>query len=315
MTSYNPPTDTELNANKAGVFTLFRRLRDIGPAITEKAAGAPVLANGYVVEAMLAANAVSQAKMKTSTANQSVVDIPVSTDAVFVFTGSTWTIFWSIGDNSAVSANQLIFNAHNATYGDAIRVYNNSGSVISAFLNERYISASPPWDLGDGQIPLFVFVRLNSAGKIRRISVACDPPWAYHGPTNIAAEIIRGGKAFRRKMESARGIRGDRAKLVEFRAARNPATAEMIEITDAVKNADMGVVPSPFMLGARAADDVDVLIDPVSDLAEELLYLHEEGENIPLLLERGEIIFDNAALNRIAPPGVMPVSARWKLTI
>jgi hypothetical protein len=41
MTSYNPPTDTELNANKPGVFTLFRRLRDMGPAITEGSAGAP----------------------------------------------------------------------------------------------------------------------------------------------------------------------------------------------------------------------------------------------------------------------------------
>ena len=41
MTSYNPPTDTELNANKPGVFTTFRRLRDMGPAITEGSAGAP----------------------------------------------------------------------------------------------------------------------------------------------------------------------------------------------------------------------------------------------------------------------------------
>jgi hypothetical protein len=63
------------------------------------------------------------------------------------------------------------------------------------------------------------------------------------------------------------------------------------------------------MTGRRA-----VLLDPVSALAEKLLLLHEAGESVCALLHHDYLRVDNAPLVRKAPPGVMAVAAKWKLT-
>ena len=76
MTAYTTITDATLTAGKPGTQAVFRALRDNAIAITEKAAGAPVLANSYVVEAMLAASSVSQGKLKTTDGNVAPPAVP-----------------------------------------------------------------------------------------------------------------------------------------------------------------------------------------------------------------------------------------------
>src|SRR3990167_709514 len=64
---------------------------------------------------------------------------------------------------------------------------------------QRYVQASPPYNLGDGDVPLFVFVVVNSLGKIESTYVAQDPPWANNGPTNIQPDFIDlQGRKFRK---------------------------------------------------------------------------------------------------------------------
>lgn len=53
MTVYSTIADSEIDPESPGTTTLFTKLRNNPIAITEKAAGAPVLANGYVVTDML----------------------------------------------------------------------------------------------------------------------------------------------------------------------------------------------------------------------------------------------------------------------
>ena len=59
MTTYTAIADADIDPESPGTTTLFTRLRDNPIAITEKASGAPVLANDYITNAMIATNAVN----------------------------------------------------------------------------------------------------------------------------------------------------------------------------------------------------------------------------------------------------------------
>jgi hypothetical protein len=59
----------------------------------------------------------------------------------------------------------------------------------SAYYDERYIQASPPYDFGDGAIPLFLFMVI---GDNRQFSAAPDPVWHYNPG---AAHPFRGQRA------------------------------------------------------------------------------------------------------------------------
>jgi hypothetical protein len=47
-----------------------------------------------------------------------------------------------------------------------------------AFFTGYYIQSSPPYDLGDGEIPLFIFALVDSDGYPRATVIAHDPPWS-----------------------------------------------------------------------------------------------------------------------------------------
>ena len=59
MTTYTAIADADIDPESPGNTTLFTRLRDNPIAAFEKAAGAPVLANDYITNAMIATNAVN----------------------------------------------------------------------------------------------------------------------------------------------------------------------------------------------------------------------------------------------------------------
>ena len=94
-------------------------------------------------------------------------------------------------------------------------------------------------------------------------------------------------------------------------ALQNPEYIE-IEITQAVKQADMGLIPQPFSPEDGMVDRTVVLLDPVSPLMAKLLALHEAGESINTLLHEGYLRVDNAALSRATPPGVMAAAGKWR---
>lgn len=52
----------------------------------------------------------------------------------------------------------------------------NTGTQ-QAFQTTEYLQASPPYDLGDGEVPLFIFLLLDASGHPRVSYVAPDPPW------------------------------------------------------------------------------------------------------------------------------------------
>lgn len=189
------------------------------------------------------------------------------------------------------------------------------------YAQQRYIQASPPYDLGDGDIKLFIFALVdNNTGKVLATYSAPEAPWHYNGPTDIRAERYTQDRRGYRTMNEfiaehgsiknavSKGMTLDQA-AVAFRNARMVDT----EITQSIKNADMGLIPHPF-LGNNLTGKTVVLIDPVGRFCENLSVLHDGGQSICELLNEGHIVIGNTDLPRRKPNSVMACSGRWKLT-
>lgn len=304
-------------------------------AVMEKAAGAPVLANDYIVAAMInglavttgkldntavtqgkiASAAVGQAQLKTTTASASN-GVGTGDAATLALTGGTYAMYTVSADhNTGVG---LYWGAGNQAPG-TLGFSNASGGTLSYYVDERYFQASPPYNLGNGDIPLFVFAMVNSNGSLRGVSVAPDPTWAYHGPTDIRAERFDKGKAYQRFVE-VEGL--ELAEAMKRPGIRQRFMAGEVEgmrivereITQELKNRDMPLFPHPWCRGNNLTGVTVVMLDPFSDLTFRLaLVLDQEGARAAReLINSGEVVISNEPLTFTAPSGVMPVAARLK---
>lgn len=184
------------------------------------------------------------------------------------------------------------------------------------FAQQRYVQASPPYDLGDGAILLFVFALVEkSTGKVVATYTAPEAPWHNNGPTRIGADFVNDkGVAFQRIkpviFSIARGLKIEPDAMLERLAEPNRA----IELTQAIKNADMNLIPHPFVRSRKITPEryAVVLLDPVDSLMVKLAELDSYGapENTATLLHAGKIKFGNDRLKRAGPPGVDIVSVK-----
>jgi hypothetical protein len=185
-------------------------------------------------------------------------------------------------------------------------------SQTNAIVRQRYLQASPPYDLGDGEVPLFVFALVERDGTVRAVYSAPDPPWANNGPTDIRPHFWRDGRPMQRRRKCPRKPKtAGKAALAAWLDAVRASEAEEVEVTPALKNADMGLIPHPF-LGNDLAGRTVVLLDPVATLTRDLVALHEGGESVNALLHEDWLRVDNAALRRCCPPGVQACAAKWR---
>lgn len=192
----------------------------------------------------------------------------------------------------------------------------------TSYVQNRYIQASPPYNLGEGNIPLFMFLWVKKgSGELMASNIAPDPTWANNGPTQIRPHFFgEDGKPYRRRLK----LDADLMKLLDvpgrkeelFDALDQPEH-EVYEITQEVKQADMYLLPHPF-ISDGAKDCVCVLIDPVSDMSHRLAQIHEQQTEFDLDGSIGQLFhddyvrFDNTPLNRRTPPGVVAVQGKWK---
>lgn len=294
---------------------------DIGPAIAAANAGAGI----------------QQGDLSTTTAAQFTDLSPGSTGTVSP-TGATYALncyYSGEGTGTDIRINPDDVAASTADVG----FYNNAGgATLEARVYHRYIQASPPYDMGDGDVPLFIYALIeNGTGKITGMSVAPDPHWAYHGPTNIAGRVI-GHHLIEDKGDDRRVyarvplwmaedidiqaeiLKGGKSRAHALNMLRNSEEVE-IEVDHAWKNRDMNIVTHPFKGYPDLDNSTIVLIDPMSRLVEELGDYHnaisklatvEPDAQIDRLFKRGEIKIDNVDLRRAAPHGIMTVNANWR---
>ena len=226
-----------------------------------------------------------------------------------------------------------------------LAVFNQlSTGTNQAFLFNNYLQSSPPYDLGDGEIPLFAFILRDKSGNPVLTSLSQDPPWgapyirkpkmttslqeALDDPTKIDAYLNQ----LDIHVATKKGIAGMRARvekgvdpsakadLLKTIASMESLTYEPQPDTQEYKNSLMPTYPHPFVhndivngWGLNEGPLTPVLLDPVDKNTERLALLHASGENVNALIHQGHISLGNTHLsNRKGPPGVMIVSHKFK---
>jgi hypothetical protein len=293
----------------AGTQTLTNKTLT-SPTLTTPALGTP--ASGVLTNC----TGLPQAGLKTTTAsgNQAVSS---GAHSSVTLTGGTYS-WWTLSGVGASGVGEIDFGGNADTSAGVIGVKNVGSDDVTLYRDERYVQASPPYNLGHGDIPLFLFVLLDGGGQIHGISVAPDPAWAYHGPTNIAPQ---------RRDARGRGYRSYREiNGVPFaEAVKNPETlqkfmagelqVEMVEreITYAIKNRDMDLFPHNWV-GNNLTGLTAVLVDPTSALIDRLALIHSEAgaQEVRRLVERQYLTIDSVPLACTTPRGVIACRAAWK---
>jgi len=280
-----------------------------------------------ISQSQLASSSVGQGQLKKST-QQSSASVGASTMVEVSFTGGLYTLGWSIRSGGSGSTNCRVMAYPGAAYGTAIGFYNSDSSISNPYYFQAYyFTASPPYDLGDGEVPLFIYVEVEPSGKVVRVDVAQDPPWIYNGPNRIdptALEYARDGKVFRTLPEIlaehgsiGNAIRAGLKKDIVMKRIQTDAKVRA-ELTMADKLRDMNVIPHPFADGVMKPGNRILLLDPVSPYMKDLLTMHEQndpGYNISELLMNGDFSIDNTPIATRKGPLIVPVHGfQWNLT-
>lgn len=337
--AYDEITNGEIDGNSPITEPLLTKFRDNLAGAFNKDAGAPVLANDYIVAAMIPAGEIGQSEIATAavsqselkTATEELTTTSTSTSNMETLAGGEYCFIPVIRIANAAAVCWMLAsgsNTQSTSYVSVLGLYTSNGSY-TAFARSRYVSASGPYDLGDGIIQLFVFATILSDGTIESLHVAIDPPWAYNGITSIMPDhVAKDGKKYQRhillpneQMPISKRMLADRfaaaiknpQTLDRFIEDANDASYEMIEIDQAIKNADMPLIPHPFTSNDNSSKTI-VMLDPFSPAVLQIAELHDMGfDNVSDLI-RDNLVIGNIDIGRSPILGVITVSANWKLT-
>lgn len=302
--------DEEIAGNKGVLSATAVKLRDNTDDHTH-VGDVAALGTDSVGQSQILASSVGQGELKTATSEVSTT----SSSAV--------TLTLAGGDYGHILRIKQVGGTGGFLFdGPALTSSSSYASLLSlrvnttgtAYAMTRYIQASPPYNIGNGDIPLFMYALVNSSGEIESISTAPDPTWAYNG-RNAIDPRRRYKKKGKQNYFYMKAQRPD--KETDFAAWResfeNPELIFPIEteITQAVKNQDMDQIPHPFM-GNDLTGKTIVLIDPASDLCGCLFEMHEEGEDVHDIIRNYLNVENSAIAGAVSPQGVMSVKARWK---
>ena len=266
-------------------------------------------APGSVSTAALADASVSQVKLKTTTAAGSQA-IGAGTSVAYALTGGTYSWWTASGAGNGVDG--FVFS-HGDTAAGVLGVMNVNGVSQTFYHDERYIQASPPYNWG----PCFVFLAVDTLGNIKHARVSNDPPWAYHGPTDITPQYHRNGKSYRAvKMIDGVPLRAAiKNAAIRDRLLRSEAVVSEreVEITLDYKDSDKGVMPHWF-LGNDLTGLTVVMLEPGTVLMQRFAdFCDDSGARDVLhdILLAGRLSIGNTSLGLPGAP-VMCVHARLK---
>lgn len=207
----------------------------------------------------------------------------------------TYCVFAGGVDTPLTDTSDKLRPEQNALTTGYISQISAGASTGNVDIQQRYITSSPPFDLGDGECAGFMFAMVDKAGNIKATYIADVPPWAYNGPTDI-----RGKYCSLRKKKMQRVAK---KQTIEQILDGAPLEYELKEVTQEIKNADMGLIPHPF--NAPDKDHTIVLIDPMDVRIANIIASQNAGDTaIEDAISEGKIKIDNSKLKRACPKGV-----------
>lgn len=305
------------------------------PVITFDAKGRATVCSTAAISSTPPANSVGQAQLRAASGSVSVVN----QDLNLVLPGGAYGFYPRIEYlhpgtlTTKTTSASLAFISTESGIGDSsgpqtfIHLSHSSPQVPEgyAIAYQQYVTASPPYNLGNGDIPLFIFAMVDSAtGKIAAAYVAPDPCWAYNGPTDIRPDYIdpETGKKYKiRKDESSlpnkfknkkpKGLA--LAELDQYLDLRKNLPTVLVEIDQALKQADMPLIPHPFITQNLTGKTV-IIFEPIGSMIERLTMMHDDGDNVAELLHGNYLAIDNVPLIGMnTPPTVKAHRVSWKL--
>lgn len=257
---------------------------------------------GAVTNAKIGSSAVHQAELQTSisgVATSSTAFVPL------VLPGGEYGFYPQVRVTNTYAMQAAVAGTNHtvSSYTTNIGIVVSSGAATGE-AQQRHITSSPPYDLGDGEIPFFIFLLFDDSGKVICSYCSEVPPWAYNGPTRIQADVTKKGKKYRKVK-----------KLLDFESGQVEEVEE--EITNDLKNKDMILIPHPFP-SAEQTDSI-ILLDPVETLKlketwDALLYDDSGDLTFMELLHNDYLKVETDPLVRSGPNGVTSHSFRWKKT-
>lgn len=280
---------------------------------------------GVVNEVAMGASAISQGKLKSTTGDSSIQISGSSSDYCPMLPGGQYGFLTTVFNGTNALAHEATVKTNSVTTAEqAMKVWftNADVSAITFTARQRYVQASPPYDLGNGPVPLFIFAEVRSDGSPRALYVAPEAPWHYNGPTRICADFYTADGRPMRRVPQIIAEHGNANVALTAGLTRAQWRDRLLtdptvdqEITQTIKQADMQIIPHPFSRTPASGHSI-VLLDPVSPIMERLLALHELGidESVSDLLYGGHLLIGTSPLPRHCPPGVMAVGCRWKNT-
>lgn len=265
---------------------------------------------GGVGQSNITAGAVGQSQLKTADGTVSTIN---TTPINLILPGGGFGFYPQLNEESVSGVMDATIAAalSNSAYETNIALTAQSGATVSA--RQYYVQASPPYDLGDGAIGQFVFAVLDASGMIESVYSAPEAPWHNNGPTDIRADYYDAdGRGWR--WQDVRETEWLWDEVTQDHVPHSHVVGrEQVEITQTIKQADMPLIPHPFLRNGLDGKTV-VLLDPVADITWQLAEMHAQGVSSNELLHDDYLRVDNTALRRAGPPGVMVVPFRWRLT-
>lgn len=326
MTTYSAIANSQIDAESYIDTVLAAQWRDNVLAIQEgdasasgvriqnaALAGRPWVTADYtaasVDQAAIGASAVGQGELKTSL-QQTSASKGASSNEYISFTGGAYTFGYGV-----VNVNFTLRGYIGSSYIFGINIYNHSAGTETYYFQTRYVTASRPYNHGDGEIPLFIFLVINkTTGDIEGVSLAPEAPWHYNGPTSIKADFYENGIGYQhanQDMPLLRSLNINDPKLFQLARDIRLGDKTVIEIDQTIKGMDMDLIPHPFIGNDLTGKQV-ILLDPVCDLTWDLSILNEAEQNITDLFLNKKIKIDNVPINRKGPLGVPVHSFRIK---
>jgi len=216
---------------------------------------------------------------------------------------------FKIGINQLNLINDATFPAA-GTYVATFKYFSDGLGTTNINVTLYYINASPPYDLGDGEIQGFIYALVDSGGDVQGISISPDPPW-YKPPPSSALLLKNGIQHVRRRiwpkpMGEARENPEDWEIFLD--AMRNPQY-EDLEITPEFKNQGMEQFPHPFK---KPAGSRVVLIDPAGRMAEDIINLKAAGDDPAEMIAKKDILIGDNIPGMKSPLGVDAVRGSWR---
>jgi hypothetical protein len=291
---------------------------------------------GSIDSAQIVASAVTQGKLSTTTGEVSHNSATLTNKTL---AGGEYGFYPQLKCDSGTDLAQAIIATTftGTTYTTNIALDRNSGTGF-VYAQQRYVQASPPYDLGDGEIPLFVFLLVDTnTQEIRGTYIAPEAPWHHNGPTIIRPDEYVDGVPYRLVRRVPPGLEAardqvaiirqklrannqiddvDRAVMRDFYIAMRNQPKVRSEITQAVKNADMNLIPHPFP-DYDAATQTVILLDTQSPLARQLLhFIQDEGADFDAtkMFTKGFMTINTTPLTRAGPNGIIQLGFNWRNT-